>query len=89
MEEFDTTFVAGIQKSNGLDIHERHSVEVQRNPRLIALYLRLQFIEMLRSQPTAQADNRLLPIGIFFYLQCHLRLDVLDGTQMEQGGDQL
>jgi hypothetical protein len=26
MEEFDATFFAGIQKSNYLDIHERHSV---------------------------------------------------------------
>ena len=34
MEELDTVFLAGVQKSNDLDVHERHSVEVQRNPRL-------------------------------------------------------
>jgi hypothetical protein len=32
MEELDTAFLAGVQKSNYLDVHERHSVEVQRNP---------------------------------------------------------
>jgi len=36
IEELDTVFFTGAQKSNDLDIHERHSVEVQRNPRLSA-----------------------------------------------------
>ena len=72
MEEFDTAFLAGIQKSNRLNVYERHSFEIQRNPRLIAIHLRFQFIEMLRSQPTAQANDCLLSIGIFFNLQCHL-----------------
>ena len=73
MEQLGTAFFAGIQKSNDLDIHKRHSVKVQRNLGLIAVYLRLQFIEMLRSQPTAQANDRLSPIGNFFNFQCHLR----------------
>ena len=54
--------------------HKRHSVKVHRNPRLITVHLGLQFIEMLRSQSTAQANDFLLPIGICFNLQCHLRL---------------
>ena len=33
IEELDPAFLTGVQKSNYLDIHERHSVEVQRNPR--------------------------------------------------------
>jgi len=74
MEQLGTAFLAGIQKSNGLDIHKRHSVKVHRNPRLITVHLGLQFIEMLRSQSTAQANDFLLPIGICFNLQCHLRL---------------
>ena len=48
MEQLGTAFLAGIQKSNGLDIHKRHSVKVHRNPRLITVHLGLQFIEMLR-----------------------------------------
>jgi hypothetical protein len=32
MEELDTAFLTGVQKSNYLDIHERHTVEVQCNP---------------------------------------------------------
>src|SRR4029077_5012961 len=32
IEELDTSFLTGIQKSNDLDVHERHSVEVQHNP---------------------------------------------------------
>jgi len=74
MEQLGTAFLAGIQKSNGLDIHKRHSVKVHPNPRLITAHLGLQFIEMLRSQSTAQANDFLLPIGICFNLQCHLRL---------------
>jgi hypothetical protein len=66
MEQLDATILAGTQKSNCFDVHKRHPIEVQRKPRLIAVYLRLQFIEMLRSQPTAQANDRLSPIGIFF-----------------------
>jgi hypothetical protein len=31
MEQLGTAFLAGIQKSNGLDIHKRHSVKVHRN----------------------------------------------------------
>ena len=73
MEEFDTNFIAGVQKSNYLDIHERYPVQVQRNPGLIAFCLPLQFIEMLRSQPADQPNKRLSPIGILFNLQCHLR----------------
>ena len=73
MEKVEATILALIKKSNGLDIHKRHSVEVQRNPSLIAVYLRLQFIEMLRPQSTAQANDRLSPIGNFFNFQCHLR----------------
>ena len=34
MEELDTAFLAGIQKSNDLDVHERQFACVQRNPRL-------------------------------------------------------
>lgn len=53
MEKFDTTFLAGIQKSHDLDIHERHALEVERDGRLLAIDLHLQFIEMFRLQPTA------------------------------------
>ncbi len=48
MEKFDATFLADIQKANDLDIHERHALEVQRDGRLLAIDLHLQFIEMLR-----------------------------------------
>jgi hypothetical protein len=34
MDELDAAFLAAIQKSNYLDVYERHSIEVQRNPRL-------------------------------------------------------
>ena len=44
MEEFDATFLAGIQKSNDFNIHERHALEVQRVGRLLAIDLHLQFI---------------------------------------------
>ena len=73
MEQFGTALFARIEKSNGLDVHKRHAVQVQRNSRLITVHLRLQFIEMLRSQSTAQANDSLLAIRIFFNLQCHLR----------------
>ena len=53
MEKFDATFLAGTQKVNDLDIHERHALEIQRDGQLLAANLRLQFIEMLRLQPTA------------------------------------
>jgi hypothetical protein len=53
MEKFDATFLAGIQKVNALDIQERHALEIQRDGQLLAANLRLQFIEMLRLQPTA------------------------------------
>ena len=33
MEKFDANFLAGIQKSNDLDIHERHALKVQRDGR--------------------------------------------------------
>src|SRR6185295_14304349 len=46
IEELDTSFLAGIQKSNDLDVPERHSVEVQQNPGLSAFKLRFQFIQM-------------------------------------------
>jgi hypothetical protein len=32
MEKVDTAFLAGIQKSNCLDVYECYSVQVQRNP---------------------------------------------------------
>lgn len=73
MEKFDATFLAGTQKSNDLDIHERHTLEIQRTGRLLAIDLPFQFIEMLRLQPTAQANDRLLPIGSLFNPQCHRR----------------
>ena len=66
MEQLGTAFLAGTQKSHGLDIHKRHSVKIQHNPRLITVHLRLQFIEMLRSQSTAQANDFLLPIANLF-----------------------
>jgi hypothetical protein len=43
---------AGIQKSNGIKTHERHSLEIQRDRRLLTIDLTLQFIEMLGFQPT-------------------------------------
>ena len=53
MEKLDATFLAGIQKVNDLDIHERHALEIQRDGQLLAIDLHLQFNEMLRLQPTA------------------------------------
>ena len=53
MEELDATFLAGIQKSNDLDIHECHALEVQRAGQLRAIDLQPQFIEMLGLQPAA------------------------------------
>ncbi|BFU92416.1 MAG: hypothetical protein NTAFB01_36030 [Nitrospira sp.] len=53
MEKFDAAFLAGIQKANDLDIHERHTLKVHRDGRLLALDLHLQFIEMLRLEPSA------------------------------------
>lgn len=47
MKQFDSLSFTAIQKSNGLDIHECHAVEIQREPRLIASYLRSQFIQIL------------------------------------------
>ena len=44
MEKFDATFLAGIEKSNDFNIHERHALEVQRDGRLLAIDLHLQFI---------------------------------------------
>ena len=49
---FDATFLAGTQKVNDLDIHERHALEIQRDGQLLVANLRLQFIEMLRLHPT-------------------------------------
>ncbi len=73
MKEFDATFLAGLQKPDYLHINERYPIQVQRDPRRNALYLRFQFIEMLRLQPADQADDRYLFVGILFNLQCHLR----------------
>ena len=53
MEKFDAIFFAGIEKVNDLDIHKRHALEIQRDGQLLATKLRLQFIKMLRLQPTA------------------------------------
>jgi hypothetical protein len=72
IEELDTAFFTGVQKSNYLDIHERHSVEVQRNPRPSSFHLPLQFLQMPRLQPTAQTNHRLETAGFFFKLYCHL-----------------
>ncbi len=72
VEELDAAFFTGVQKSNDLDIHERHSVEVQRNPRPSAFQLRLQFLQVLRLQPTAQTNHRLEAAGFFFKFYCHL-----------------
>jgi hypothetical protein len=53
MEKFDAIFLAGIEKSNDFDIHECHTLEVKRAEQLLAIDLPLQYIEMLRLQPTA------------------------------------
>ncbi len=37
MEKVDTAFLAGIQKSNGLDAHQRHAIEVQLSPSPITI----------------------------------------------------
>src|SRR6478752_5406504 len=71
IEDLDTVFFTGVQKSNDLGIHERYSVEVQCNPRPGAFQLRLQFLQMLRLQPTAKANLRLETSGFFFKLYCH------------------
>lgn len=73
MEQFDAINLTGTQESNDLDVHERHAIEVQRKPRRITFYLRSQFIEMLRLQPPAQANDRLSSSGNSFNFQCHLR----------------
>ena len=72
MEQLGTAFLAGIQKSNGLDIHKRHSVKVHRNPRDHRPF----GSSIHRDAPIAvdrSANDFLLPIGICFNLQCHLR----------------
>lgn len=66
MEKLDAAVLAGIQKAHDVDIHERHAFEVQRNGRLLALELYLQFMEMLGLQPTVQADNRLAHVDRLF-----------------------
>jgi hypothetical protein len=73
MEKLDAISLAAIEKSDNFDIHECHTFEVQRAMRLLAINLHLQFIEMLGLQPTAQANDRLVPIGSFFNPQCHRR----------------
>ena len=50
---FDATFLVGIQKVNDLNTHELRALKIQRDGQLLATNLRLQFIEMLGSQPTA------------------------------------
>ena len=82
MEELDTVFLTVIQKSNDLDVHERHSVEVQRNPRLSAFNLRFQFTQMLGLQPTAHANHRLETADFSFNSYCHVR----SATQMAESG---
>src|SRR5690606_9793934 len=53
MEQFDATFLAGIQKANDLGIYERYALVIQHDGRLFAINLHFQFMEMLRLQPTA------------------------------------
>jgi hypothetical protein len=53
MEQFDAAVLAGGQKTNDLDVHEGHAFEVQRDRRVLAIDLLLQFIEILGLQPAA------------------------------------
>ena len=53
MEKFDAAVLAASQKTNDLDVHERHAFEVQGGRRLLAIDLHLQFIEILGLQPAA------------------------------------
>ncbi len=71
MEQFDVIPFTFIEKSNDLHIHERYAIEIQRDRRMITFNLCLEFIEMLRLQAPAQANDRLSPIGNFFNFQCH------------------
>ena len=66
MEKRNAFVLASIQKSNDFEIHECHAFEVQRAGRLRAIDLPLELIEVLRLQPTAQAYDRLVPLGSCF-----------------------
>lgn len=66
MEKLDALVLAGIEKSDNLDIHERHAFEVERPRRVRPIDVLLQFIEMLRLQSTAKANDRLMHNGGLF-----------------------
>ncbi len=72
-KKFDATVFTGIEKVNDLEIHEHHALEIQHDRQLLIIDLPLQFIEMLRLQSTAEADEGLVPVGYFFNPQCHWR----------------
>jgi len=73
MKQLDAALLAASEKSNYLDIHPCHSVEIQRDCRCVAFYLKFQSIGMLRAQATAQAKNYLSPYGFFLDVHYHLR----------------
>ncbi len=66
VQQFDVVRCAGIEIANDLDVHQCHAIEIQRDRQRSIFYLRREFIEMLRAQPTAQTYDRLEPVGNFF-----------------------
>jgi len=72
VQQFDVARFAAIEKSHDLDVDESHSLEVQSNASPITCQLRFKFIQKFCLQPTAQANDRLYPIGNSFAFQCHL-----------------
>jgi hypothetical protein len=58
--------LGGFGETQGLDIHDRHALEVQSSRRLLPIDLHLQFIEMLRLQSAVEADDGCVPVGRFF-----------------------
>jgi len=48
MQQLDGVFLASVEKSNHLDVDQGYSLQVQRNGRRLATYLRSQCIDMFR-----------------------------------------
>jgi hypothetical protein len=57
MEEFDSAFLAGIQKSNYLNVHERYALHIKHNRWAFDAGLFLQFLDMFRSNSPNQPDQ--------------------------------
>jgi len=71
MEEFDSAFLTGIQKSNYLDAHERYALHIKHNRWAFDAGLFLQFLYMFRSSSPNQPDRGSAPIRVPFDFQSH------------------